>query len=273
VALRKLWPAGSLAYLMETRLDGVDPEVALLHVDYKAGCVLAVNLGYVGTSLLITSMAYVLRKRLPFLGGAGALQAWFDWHVVASVIGSSLIALHTAARLDNWVAVPFWAMIGAVASGLLGRYLTTRLPTARADIERLELQRRLATLREREPGLGAVDAWLARYRVRLERERRTPGVLGAVGALAWLVADDVGRGTRLRRLRRALRRAAPGWRRRAVRRQAAALADAIALGERRRALVDPLLPLFLSWKAVHVPMATLLSLLGGLHIALALRAQ
>jgi Fe-S-cluster-containing hydrogenase component 2 len=271
IALRRLWPTASLQFLLDTLTDGVDPEVALLHIGYGTGCRLAVSLGYAGTALLVTSLAYVARKRLRLLAGAGALQAWFDWHVVSSVIGCALIALHSAAKLDNWVALPFWSMMGAVASGLIGRYLATRLPASREAMELLELDRQLATLRARDPGVRAAAQWVERSRQRLARRLRRAGVFGSLVALFWLVVDDLGRGHRERVLRRALRQALPGRARRRLRREAARIACALALGERRRALVDPLVPLFRSWKAVHVPLATALAILGTLHVVLALR--
>jgi len=271
ILVRSQWPSLSLAFAWDTLLEGVDGDVALAHVTYRAGCPLAVNLGYAGTALLVSSLAYVLRKRLRWLRRAGTIQGWFDWHVVASVIGSALIALHTAARLDNWVSLPFWAMIFAVLSGLVGRYLATRLQLGRASLGLVERERQLAALRTREPGVRAAMHWLDRQRARFGQRRRTSGILGALGTIAWLAFDNLTSGARLSQLRRALRRSLPGWKRRAVRREAAALAAALALAERRRALVDPLLPLFRSWKLVHVPMATVLALLGALHIFLALR--
>ena len=46
----------------------------------------------------------------------------------------------------------------------------------------------------------------------------------------------------------------------------------LALLERRRVLLPRLEPLFSQWKAVHIPMSVILTVIAGIHIFLALRA-
>jgi Fe-S-cluster-containing hydrogenase component 2 len=277
IVLRKYFPSISLQYWLMTRVDGLDPDLALGRVDFRPGCELAVNLGYAGTAVMISGMAYVWRRRIGFMRNWGSLRAWFDWHVMTGVVGPAFILMHSAAKLDNWVSLAFWSMILTVISGLLGRYLTTELPekASTALVETLEVDRKLAELRAQHPGVRVADGWFEGYRRRVAQwEKRLgkdkkPTFFGAVLTFLWVARDDVMRGQRLRALNKALKAAV---RSRAVRKQTMRYAQRLALLERRRVLLPRLEPLFSQWKAVHVPMAITLTIIAALHITLALRA-
>jgi Fe-S-cluster-containing hydrogenase component 2 len=288
IALRKLRPARSLAYFLFTKVEGFDPELALERVDFRPGCEFAVDLGYIGTALMITGLAYVWRRRMPFMRNVGSLRAWFDWHVLSGVIGPMFILLHSVGRLDNWVSIAFWSMIATVLSGLLGRYLTTQLPQAAnsATVETLEVDRQMGKLRIEHPGVRVADGWFEDYRkrlaafgLRLDGPKRTPRakevphtVGGGVLAIFWLIKDDFARGGRSRRLSRSLRAAVQGPGARRIRRRAHKLAMRLERLERRRVLLPRLEPLFLRWKAIHVPMAIALTIVASVHIFLALKS-
>ncbi len=278
IFLRKFFPHYSAAFWIATHVDGLDPELALNRVDYRPGCELAVNLGYAGTAVMISGMAYVWRRRFSFMRNWGSLRAWFDWHVLTGVVGPMFILMHSAAKLDNWVSLGFWSMVLTVVSGLLGRYLTTELPerASTASVETLEVDRKLAELRAQFPGVRVADGWFEGYRRRVanwEKRRggkdRKPTFFGAVLTFFWVAKDDVLRGRRLRALNKALKKAV---RSRKARKLAARYAERLALLERRRVLLPRLEPLFNQWKAVHVPMAIVLTVIAAIHITLALRA-
>jgi hypothetical protein len=205
----------------------------------------------------------------------GSLRAWFDWHVMTGVVGPLFILMHSAAKLDNWVSLGFWSMVLTVVSGLLGRYLTTELPerASTAAVETLEVDRQLAELRAQHPGVRVADGWFEGYRRRIahwdKRRGKQTTFLGAVATFLWVAKDDLLRGRRLRALRRTLKMSV---RSRAARKQAARYAERLALLERRRVLLPRLEPLFSQWKAVHVPMAIMLTIIAAIHITLALRA-
>ncbi len=294
IALRKLRPGWSVAYMILTKAEGFDTELALSKVDYRPGSELAVNLGYVGTGLMITGLAYVWRRRMPFMRNVGSLRAWFDWHVLSGVIGPLFIVLHSAAKLDNWVSLAFWSMMATVCSGLLGRYLTTQLPQAAnvATVETLEVDRQLGKLRIEHPGVRVADGWFEDYRRRLaafelrldgpQRKtaspRRTgsvakpPSIGGGVLAVFWMVRDDLARGARARRLWRSLKASVRGPNARRIRKRAHKLALRLERLERRRVLLPRLEPLFLQWKAIHVPMAISLTIIATIHIFLSLKS-
>ena len=211
----------------------------------------------------------------------GSLRAWFDWHVLSGVIGPLFILLHTANKLDNWVSLAFWSMIATVFSGLLGRYLTTQLPQAAstATVETLEVERQLGKLRIEHPGVRIADGWcedyrrkLAAFELRLDgpkvrgRDARTPTLGGAVLTFFFMLRDDFARGGRSRKLSRSLRAAVQGPGARRIRKRAHMLATRLSLLERRRVLLPRFEPLFLRWKAIHVPMAIALTIIATIHI-------
>ena len=290
IALRIYRPERSLAFFVFTHADGFDRELALSRVDYRPGCELAVNLGYVGTALMLTGMAYVWRRRMPFMRTVGSLRSWFDWHVLSGVFGPLFILLHSVGRLDNWVSLAFWSMVVTVISGLLGRYLTTQLPQAAstAIVETLEVDRQLGKLRIEHPGVRVADSWFeeARRRLLAFEARYTPiAVRGVkqdasaatvgdgVTAVMYILKDDLTRWMRNSALSKALASSVRGPGARKIRNRTYKLATRLATLERRRVLLPRLEPLFLRWKAIHVPMAIALTVIATIHIFLSLRSS
>src|SRR5260370_2217251 len=149
---------------------GLAPSVALLHIDYHAGTALARAFGYAGTALLLSGMLYGARNRVPRLkdDAWGTIQDWFDWHVMAGVVGTLFILLHSAARFNSWVVFALLFLIATVASGFVGHYLTAQLAVV-AQVATLEIaveERRLVKLVEKHPSLMAAAEWLEARRKR-----------------------------------------------------------------------------------------------------------
>jgi hypothetical protein len=79
--------------------------------------------GAVGAGLLLVSMAFVLVKRA---GWGGSPPAWFVAHVVASSIGTVLVAIHSAGYLRRPPALLFLALAGLILLGVWGRVWLSR---------------------------------------------------------------------------------------------------------------------------------------------------
>jgi hypothetical protein len=210
----------------------------------------------------------------------GSLRSWFEWHVLTGVLGPAFILLHSVMKLDNWVSLGFWSMIITVISGLLGRYLTTQLEerASTAAVETLDIDRKLALLRGKQPGVRVADVWyeayqrrVANFDKRLGGKDRPPTFLGAMATFFWVVKDDLMRGRRMRSLHKQLKKTVHGTGVRKVRREAIKLSSRLALLERRRVLLPRLEPLFSQWKAAHVPMSVLLTIVASIHIVIELR--
>lgn len=77
--------------------------------------------GVVGTSLILFSLSYSLRKHFRMWGN---LKLWLRFHEVSALAGTAIIIWHTGLRVHNvigWAAL--FLMLILCVSGLVGRYL------------------------------------------------------------------------------------------------------------------------------------------------------
>jgi Fe-S-cluster-containing hydrogenase component 2 len=232
IVLRRRAPGLTLGYLARRYLDGLEPELARATVDYKAGCTLSLACGFLGSALILLTLPYILRQHIRALERFGSNQSWFDFHVMCGIMGPAFIVLHTAGRLDNWVASAFWSMVVVVASGLVGRYLMTFLPKAVHGREPAARAHELALV-ELEPLYPqAVASARSRWQL-LSLRRHTPSL-----AMAWRIAGH---------------------------------AAVVARHRRRLAFMPRAQAIVLLWKRIHLPFAVVMALLVALHVALALK--
>jgi Fe-S-cluster-containing hydrogenase component 2 len=265
VVLRWVQPAWSVSYHL-MRLEGTDAALAAMNVSYLAGSKLALTCGYLGTALMVLSMAYLLQRRFGWFGKTATNQFWLDVHLMTGTVGPLFIVLHSALRLTTWVSIPFWSMVAVVVSGVLGRYLYTLVPslTSKHDLEILEHRRAITELAKDHPAAGDHA-----YAV-MDREAQrsaTAWEIGLVPLLTWVMADDLRRMWTRRRDRRDLARRAP----RRIARQIAHRIDRVVFFERRKELAPRGKALLRSWKRVHVPFSVVLLVTMLAHIAIALR--
>jgi hypothetical protein len=188
---------------------------------------------------------------------------WFDFHMMSGTIGPVFIVLHAAFKLDNWVASAFWAMVIVVLSGVIGRYLYTQVPDLAhgRELEELEHQRAFARLRKPHPEATSVaEGILAHHR---ERATRVAQNAGFIGALWWLLMEEVRRPLRWLGRRSKLRKtAAP----RAVVRELIRRTGRMILIDRGGVLMPRAQLLLHSWKLVHVPFTVAMVILSIIHI-------
>ncbi|MBL8627955.1 MAG: 4Fe-4S binding protein [Myxococcales bacterium] len=265
VVLRRYAPTLSVSYRL-LRLDGLEPEIAAMNVSYLAGSKLALTCGYVGTALMVLSMAYVLQRRTGWFHRTASNQFWLDVHLMTGIVGPLFIVLHSALRLTTWVSVPFWSMTAVVLSGVLGRYLYTLVPslTVSHDLAILEQRRLISDVAAEHPA-AAAKAQLEMEREATHAERSWQ--VGLTLLLGWVLLDDLRRYWARGRLRRALRGTAP---RKVVRRLVRAV-DRVVFYERRKVLAPRSKALLKAWKRVHIPFSMVLLVTMLAHIAIALR--
>ena len=98
--------------------------------------------GYVGQSAGILALLifvflwlYPLRKKWRALAFTGPVGKWLDVHVTAALVLPLLLALHAAWHSDGVIGLGLVAMLVVIASGIVGRYLYTRIPRARSGVE------------------------------------------------------------------------------------------------------------------------------------------
>ena len=264
VVLRWFAPTWSASFHL-MRLEGIDPALAEMNVSYLAGTKLALTCGYLGTALMVLSMAYLVQRRFGWFTRTATNQFWLDVHLMTGSVGPMFIALHSALRLTTWVSIPFWSMVAVVISGVLGRYLYTLVPslTSKHDLEILGHRRAITELAAQHP---AAVAYASRLLDREAARSAAAWEIGLVPLLAWTMADDLRRRWTRRRDRRALARLAP----RPLARQLAHRIDRVVLFERRRELAPRGKALLRSWKRVHIPFSVVLLATMLAHIAIAL---
>jgi hypothetical protein len=95
---------------------------------YKSGIGLGYNLGLAGGLMMLTLLLYSLRKHVGFMQKLGKLKHWFRIHMILGVLGPVLVLFHTTFRLGSLNAmVAFYCMILVAGSGLVGRFVYTRI--------------------------------------------------------------------------------------------------------------------------------------------------
>jgi len=103
-------------------------------------------MGLFGGILLLTTLLYSLRKRVKAFRKWGKTTTWYYIHLLASVIGSVLIILHSSFTLKSMNStVSMISMLCVIASGIFGRYIYTRIG--------YHLHRQLLAIRETEDRL------------------------------------------------------------------------------------------------------------------------
>jgi Fe-S-cluster-containing hydrogenase component 2 len=268
IFLRKVAPTLSLQY-WTLRGEGMEPALARFRVGYLAGSDLSLALGLAGSGLMLAALLYPLHRRLRALRRFGSGSAWFDLHVVGGALGPLYIVLHSAFHLYNWVAIGVWAFAAVFASGVIGRYLLTRLP------DRFPGQSFAARGHEREidrvagawPALAAAAAMeVERYRLFARQPAgRQPGF---AAALLWIAADDLRRPLvwfgRRSRLQRA---GGPSAVRRALARQVARVIQA----ERRVGMAARCAPFLRVWLRIHLLFTAVAVIVSLVHITWAFR--
>jgi len=232
-------------------------------VRYRAGSGLAVNCGYIGTGLMLIAILYAPLRRLKAFRRLASNTMWFDFHMMAGTMGPAFILLHTALKLDNWVSTAFWSMVIVVLSGVIGRYLYTKVPdlTNGRELEELDHQRAIARLGVSHPHAASLAdqvIGLERARAQWVTERRR-----LVGAFIWIVVEDLARPFRWVRRARAFRAAGAPPR---VARDLAYRTGRLLLVERRRVLLPRAQLLLHAWKKVHVPFSFVMAGIAAVHI-------
>jgi hypothetical protein len=153
-----LFIAGSTALLMRGydfyRLSVVD---RVDHPDFRSlspSSNLGHGYGIAGTALILTNLAYLVRRRFARLS-VGSLRAWLDVHVFTGLFGGMLVMFHSAFQVRSGIAmVTVGALLVVIVTGLLGRYLYSLSP--KPEVERLRLQ--LRALDAVGPGMGQMLA-------------------------------------------------------------------------------------------------------------------
>jgi hypothetical protein len=98
------------------------------HEPYTSNSDFAYGLGLVGGLLMLALLVYPLRKRLRILHGLGPLRFWFGFHMVAGLLGPTLVLFHSTFQVRSFNAgIALASMLLVASSGVVGRFLYRRI--------------------------------------------------------------------------------------------------------------------------------------------------
>lgn len=244
---------------------------------YTPGSQLGYTMGLVGSVFMALLLLYPLRKRLRFLQRAGHLRHWFRVHMFLGVSGPVLVMFHSTLKIGSLnAAVAFYSMILVAGSGIIGRFIYTKIHNG--------LYGRKATAQERQERLGLTsDAVKSKFHFAPEVERRLAafesyamddsrkGMIGLRRFVAVALRARWLRWSTLREIRRILVAAGPtrGWNSGEVARRLY-VAERM-LQEYLGALQDVAQfriyeRLFSLWHVLHVPFVYMLVICAIVHV-------
>lgn len=225
------------------------------------------GLGIVGTAMMTLGVVgYMLRKRLAWLEGFGALRHWLQVHIFLCTLGPYFVLLHTTFKFGGIISVAFWSMATVVVSGVFGRYVYARIPKTIhgrfLDLEAVAERSRqlLEALQERT---GSVAGELGDLLQRDPLPARAPGL---IGALALAVRSDFQGRRQKREVRKFLRtRAIPPE----LHAPVLTIATQQHRLQRQALILHPFQRLFRYWHVIHLPLAVTMFLILAVHVAVA----
>lgn len=244
---------------------------------YTPGSNVGYYMGLVGSVFMAMLLLYPLRKRVRFLQRVGQLRYWFRVHMFLGIAGPALIMFHSTMKLGSLNAsVAFYSMILVAGSGIIGRFIYTKIHNG--------LYGRKATAQERRECLGLTsDAVKSKFHFAPDVERRLAafeayamddsrkGMFGLRRFVAVALRARWLRSRALRDIRRILIAAAPerGWTRSEIGRRLG-IAEGM-LREYLGALQDVAQfriyeRLFSLWHVLHVPFVYMLVICAIVHV-------
>lgn len=235
---------------------------------FKSSGTVGQSLGLFALALFLFLWLYPLRKKFRALAFTGAVARWLDLHVLAGALVPLVAAMHATWRFTGLIGLGYAAMLIVAASGLVGRYLYTRIPRARSGVE-LTLEE---LDHERRKLLGEIceATGLAPFEVERALAPTPSRGRGLARAALQIIADDVARPAAVRRLVRSVDvRAGTAPLDRTTLRKVAGLARRqMALHQRVR-MLDGIHHVFRFWHVAHRPMAIMSLLAVLIHVIVA----
>ncbi len=93
------------------------------------------SLGILGFVLMmLTEVLYSLRKRSRFTTW-GKMSSWLQFHIFTGLVGPFMIFLHTSWKFNGLAGVVTLMTLIVTLSGIIGRYIYTRIPRTVDGIE------------------------------------------------------------------------------------------------------------------------------------------
>ncbi|MEK6750333.1 MAG: hypothetical protein AABY83_14205 [Pseudomonadota bacterium] len=86
------------------------------------------NLGLLGGLMMLGQFLYMMRKHIPGMRNWGSIKQWFNVHMATGIVAPLVIVIHTRFTIESINGgVAFFAMLMVVVSGIVGRYLLSKV--------------------------------------------------------------------------------------------------------------------------------------------------
>ena len=228
-------------------------------------------LGVAGTLMMLALLAYPLRKHVSWMQRWGALKHWFRIHMIMGIVGPTLVLFHSTFHIRSTnAAVALLSMLGVVISGIVGRFVYTKihygLYGSRATLERVRetFSGQADETKSRLHFAPRVEQWLHSY------ERKTMQPDRSLGLSLWhFLTLGLTRAILEFRCARELKRLLRSERRTEFRRgaqEAISLASSYLREVERVAHFTSYERLFSLWHVLHIPLIYLLAASTIFHI-------
>jgi len=259
-----LWWYGADYYLtpLESRPD--HPQHEILSSTGSLGH----PLGWAGIGMLVSLLAYSVRKRVSWLEPLGALGHWLSAHVFLGLMGPLLITFHSGFKIEGLVSISYWSMIITMLSGIFGRYIYVQIPSSV-----IGGRQSLATLTEAsdQATQGLRQLLGSRTDELLAQDVRWRQDVSGWKAITILLLDDLRRPLFRWRLRRRLRAESRGadTLQRADIPRILYLMEQRHLWHRRTGAAEAMERIFHYWHVLHRPFVYIMFLIAAIHVGVA----
>ncbi len=226
------------------------------------------TLGYAGSTLMVLSQLYALRKRNAWFSRCASRKFWLDTHIFLGILGAVFITFHTTFKIGGLVSVSYWSMVIVVMSGVIGRFLYVQIPRSIAgnelgvdDLNQRSriLFRRIQTLHMEEIDFDAIaDRIAGSVSIKVKR----PFLI-----LSHMIIDNITFRVRFQKEKRALFRRFKISRR--MRRAVSNLLFSHALIKRKIALLEKYQELLEYWRPTHIWLSIVMFIFMAVHVAIA----
>lgn len=238
-----------------------------LHAWFKPSGYVGQSAGILALVIFVFLWLYPFRKKFRWLAFTGAVGRWLDVHVTTALTLPLLLAIHAAWRFEGLIGLGFASILVVCASGIVGRYLYSRIPRSRSGIEltREELTAERRSLLTVIAGATGINPQEIERSLNVNPAPYTG--LGVVATLVHMVRDDLGRWRTARELtRRWSARAGTAEDRAAVRRAVKLASREMALTQQSR-MLESTQRLFRYWHVAHRPFALTALAAVMIHVA------
>ena len=235
---------------------------------YKPGVGLGYNLGLAGGLLMLTLLLYSFRKHITFMQKLGKLKYWFRLHMILGVLGPTLVLFHTTFRLGSLNAsVAFYCMLLVAGSGLIGRFVYTRIHKglygSRSTLKeaRAELVGSSGEVKSRLHFFPNVEKWLADFEHEALEAKR-----GFFAGIWYFLSFDIRRMLLLRRCGREIHQVLSAGRMKDVEKEAKQLVERYLLQIQTVAQFKKFEQIFSAWHILHIPLMYMMVATAIFHV-------